>query len=45
MGGLAAALLGVLAESYGIDAVYRMCAFLPLVGLLTIFLPRINEWR
>ena len=45
MGGLAAALLGVLAESYGIDAVYQMCAFLPLVGLLTIFLPRINEWR
>lgn len=43
MGGIAAAILGVLAETYGIDAVYRMCAFLPLVGLLTVFLPKIHE--
>ena len=45
MGGIAAAVLGVLAERHGIDAVYRMCAFLPLAGLLTIFLPRIDEGR
>ncbi len=45
MGGIAAAVLGVLAESYGIDTVYRLCSFLPLAGLLTVFLPRIEEPR
>lgn len=45
MGGIAAAVLGVLAESHGIDTVYRLCSFLPLAGLLTIFLPRIEEGR
>jgi len=39
MGGIAAALLGVLADHKGIDYVYWVCSFLPLVGLLTIFLP------
>ncbi len=40
MGGIAAALLGVMADHVGIEAVYRICSFLPLMGLLTIFLPR-----
>lgn len=40
MGGIAAALLGILADQVGIEAVYRLCSFLPLMGLLTIFLPR-----
>ena len=39
-GGIAAALLGVMADHVGIEAVYRICSFLPLMGLLTIFLPR-----
>jgi len=39
MGGIAAALLGVLADHKGIDYVYWVCSFLPLVGLLTVFLP------
>lgn len=43
LGGIAAALLGVLADSYGIEAVYRICSFLPLAGLLAWFLPRIDE--
>ncbi|MBA97263.1 MAG: MFS transporter [Roseobacter sp.] len=43
LGGVAAAFLGVLADSYGVEAVYRMCAFLPLAGVLAWFLPRIDE--
>ncbi|GHC65935.1 MFS transporter [Limoniibacter endophyticus] len=39
MGGIAAAVLGVLADEYGIEFVYAICAFLPALGLLTIFLP------
>ena len=43
LGGVAAAILGGLADSYGVEAVYRLCAFLPLTGLLAWFLPRIQE--
>jgi FSR family fosmidomycin resistance protein-like MFS transporter len=39
MGGLGAALLGVLADHTSIFFVYRVCAFLPLIGLLAAFLP------
>ena len=34
-----AALLGVLADHWGIEAVYRLCAFLPLLGLAAFWLP------
>ncbi|MGL4415074.1 MFS transporter [Roseinatronobacter monicus] len=40
MGGIAAAFLGVMADFRGIAWVYQACAFLPLLGLTTIFLPR-----
>lgn len=43
LGGIAAAALGVLADSYGIETVYRICSFLPLAGLLAWFLPRLDE--
>lgn len=39
MGGIAAAVLGIVADARGIDYVYRLCSYLPLVGLLTVFLP------
>jgi MFS transporter, FSR family, fosmidomycin resistance protein len=39
MGGLGAAALGVLADHTSIDFVYRVCAFLPFIGLLAAFLP------
>jgi len=45
MGGIGAAVLGVLAASQGIEFVYRVCAFLPLLGLLTVFLPDIEHRR
>lgn len=40
--GIAAALLGKLADYTSIDFVYRACAFMPLLGLLTAFLPDIE---
>jgi FSR family fosmidomycin resistance protein-like MFS transporter len=39
MGGLGSAALGALADHRGIDYVFQVCAFLPLLGLLTAFLP------
>ncbi len=42
-GGIAAALLGVLADARGIAHVYHLCAFLPALGLLTVFLPRLDR--
>ena len=40
--GIAAALLGELADYTSIAFVYRACAFMPLLGLLTAFLPDIE---
>jgi len=45
MGGLGAAALGWLADHVGIAAVYQMCSVLPLIGLLTIFLPNLDSAR
>jgi FSR family fosmidomycin resistance protein-like MFS transporter len=42
MGGLGSALLGALADRTSIEYVYQVCAFLPLIGLLTYFLPNIG---
>ena len=43
VGGIAAAALGSLADRAGIDAVYHVCSFLPLIGLLTILLPNLES--
>src|SRR5690606_30323025 len=40
-GGLGAAVLGLFADSHGIDFVYHICSYLPLLGILTILLPRL----
>ncbi|MEO8848350.1 MAG: MFS transporter, partial [Casimicrobiaceae bacterium] len=42
MGGLAAAMLGLLADHTSVDLVYRVCAFLPLIGVIAVFLPDIE---
>jgi FSR family fosmidomycin resistance protein-like MFS transporter len=42
-GGLGAALLGVVADQRGIGFVYQCCAFLPALGLLTVFLPSVDK--
>ena len=43
MGGLGAALIGILADLKGIEWVYRLCAFLPALGMLAVFLPNVEK--
>jgi MFS transporter, FSR family, fosmidomycin resistance protein len=45
MAGIGAAVLGWAADRYGIETVYQVCAFLPLMGLLTYFLPNMDRLR
>ncbi|SHG09942.1 MFS transporter, FSR family, fosmidomycin resistance protein [Pedobacter caeni] len=42
MGGIGSALLGKLADNTSIEYVFHICSFLPLIGLLTGFLPNIE---
>lgn len=42
LGGIGAAVLGVLADHSGIMFVYQICAFLPLLGLLAVMLPDVR---
>ena len=47
MGSIGAAVLGRLADHFGIDfvydTIYAICAFLPLIGLLAAFLPDVHR--
>ena len=43
MGGLGAALLGQLADLTSIETVYKVVSFLPAVGLLAYFLPKVER--
>ncbi len=43
MGGIGAAVLGAVADRHGIEFVYRLCAFLPLLGLTAALLPNIER--
>ncbi len=43
MGGIGAAILGRLADITSIDFVYHLCSYLPLIGLLTAFLPNLEK--
>jgi FSR family fosmidomycin resistance protein-like MFS transporter len=43
MGGIGSALLGKLADNTSIAYVYHVCSFLPLIGLLTAFLPNLDH--
>ncbi|MEN7550617.1 MFS transporter [Rapidithrix thailandica] len=43
MGGLGSALLGKLADQTSIDYVFHLCAYLPLIGIVTGFLPNIEH--
>jgi FSR family fosmidomycin resistance protein-like MFS transporter len=42
MASVGAAVLGKLADHIGIDTIYQICAFLPLIGLLAAFLPDLH---
>jgi MFS transporter, FSR family, fosmidomycin resistance protein len=43
IGGLGAAVLGSVADHTGIGFVYHICSFLPLIGLLAVFLPKMPK--
>jgi len=42
MGGIGAAVLGSLADATSIEFVYRVCAWLPLLGVLAVLLPKVE---
>lgn len=41
--GIASAVLGNLADHYGIETVYNVCGYMPLIGLVTWFLPDLKK--
>jgi hypothetical protein len=43
MGGIASAVLGVVADHTSIEFVFLICSFLPLIGGLTYFLPDVRQ--
>ncbi len=43
MGGIGAAVLGKIADMRGIEFVYEICAYLPLLGILTVLLPNLHR--
>lgn len=45
LGGIGAALLGRLADATSITYVYQVCAYLPLLGMLTVLLPNVEAPR
>jgi FSR family fosmidomycin resistance protein-like MFS transporter len=42
LGGIGAALVGQLADVHGVEFVFRLCSWLPALGLLAAFLPRVR---
>ncbi len=45
LGGIGAAVLGLLADRFSIEFVYQVCAFLPLLGVFAVFLPNLRPQR
>lgn len=43
MSGIGAAVLGQVADRYGIETVYHLCSFLPLLGICAWFLPALSK--
>ncbi|MGG7606272.1 MFS transporter [Massilia sp. BKSP1R2A-1] len=43
--GIGAAVMGAIADSTGIEYVYRLASFLPLLGILAVLLPRMESAR
>jgi MFS transporter, FSR family, fosmidomycin resistance protein len=43
MGGLGSALLGYLADHTSVEYVFAVCSFLPLIGIITVFLPDLRK--
>jgi MFS transporter, FSR family, fosmidomycin resistance protein len=45
LGGIGSAVLGVMADHYGIRFVFQVCSYLPFIGLLTALLPNLESLR
>ncbi|MBW7859419.1 MAG: MFS transporter, partial [Leptonema sp. (in: Bacteria)] len=45
MGGLGSAILGFIADETSIEFVYHICAYLPLIGLIAYFLPKLHDFK
>lgn len=45
MAGIGSAILGELADRTSIEYVFELCAFLPLIGICTVFLPDIEKGK
>jgi len=45
LGGIGSAILGAMADRYGIQFVFQVCSYLPLIGLLTALLPNLGTPR
>ena len=43
VGGIASAVLGLYADSYGIEAIYQWCAYTPLLGVVAVLLPDLRK--
>jgi len=41
--GISSAILGRIADIHGIEYVYKLCSYLPLLGIFTIFLPNLRK--
>ena len=45
IGGIASAVLGRYVDIYGIEYIYNICAYMPLLGVIAVFLPDLNKIR
>lgn len=45
LGGIGSAVLGAIADHHGIQFVFQICSYLPLIGLLTALLPNLGTQR
>ena len=43
IGGIASAIIGNFADTYGIEAVFHFCAYSPLLGVVAVFLPNLKK--
>lgn len=43
VGGIASAVLGSFADTYGIEAIYNVCAYMPLMGIVACLLPNLKN--
>lgn len=45
IGGIASAVLGRYVDIYGIEHIYNVCAYMPLLGVIAVLLPDLNKIR